>query len=128
MVEKLRKLLESSYSPYSHFQVACVVTMNDGKEFYGVNVENASYGSAICAERNAITNAITHGYGPYDFESLDIMVSGDQVSTCCFMCRQVIVEFFEEDKIITCYNKEGACKKFTVKELCPEPFSKGDLK
>ena len=42
MVDKLRKLLENSYSPYSHFRVACIVTMKDGNEFYGVNVENAS--------------------------------------------------------------------------------------
>ncbi len=127
MVDKLKKLLENSYSPYSHFRVACIVTMKDGNEFYGVNVENASYGSAICAERNAITSAITAGYKENDFEALSVMVSGHQISTCCFMCRQVISEFFEEDKVITCYNLNGDFKKFTVKELCPEPFSKGDL-
>lgn len=51
MREKLVSLLENSYSPYSHFRVAAIVVMKDGSEFRGVNVENASYGATICAER-----------------------------------------------------------------------------
>lgn len=54
MKEKLVSLLNHSYSPYSHFRVAAIVVMKDGREFNGVNVENASYGATICAERSAI--------------------------------------------------------------------------
>ena len=90
MREKLEKLLKNSYSPYSHFPVAAIAVMKDGKEFYGVNVENASYGATICAERSAIVSAISKGYQKGDFKELYIMVDSDKVSTCCFLCRQVI--------------------------------------
>ena len=70
MVDKLRVLLKRSYSPYSYFRVSAVLVAKDGKEFYGVNVENASYGATICSERNAIFSAVTHGYTKGDFEKL----------------------------------------------------------
>jgi len=127
MQEKLKKLLENSYSPYSHFPVAAVVVMKDGQEFYGVNVENASYGATICAERNVFTTAIAYGYKPKDFEKLYIMTKCD-ISTPCFMCRQFITEFFGEDKEIICMNENGEEKIYLVKDLCPYPFNEGDLK
>ena len=128
MVEKLQRLLKNSYSPYSHFAVSAIVVMNDGEEFSGVNVENASYGATICAERNAINAAIAAGYGKGDFKSINIMVSSEQNSTCCFLCRQVISEFFHEEDTINCYNINGEVKTYTVKEFCPYPFGEGDLK
>lgn len=127
MQEKLKKLLENSYSPYSKFPVSAVVQMKDGKEFYGVNVENASYGATICAERNVFTTAIAYGYKPKDFEKLYIMTKGD-ISTPCFICRQFITEFFDEDKEIVCMNEQGQEKTYKVKDLCPHPFNEGDLK
>lgn len=127
MREKLIKLLENSYSPYSSFQVASIAVMKDGREFGGVNVENASYGASICAERSAIASAISNGYKKYDFDKLYIMVSGNKLSTSCFLCRQVISELFEEDKEIILISKDGEEKVFTVKELCPYPFNEGDL-
>ena len=75
MQEKLNKLLENAYAPYSNYQVACIVVMKDGKEFNGVNVENASFGATICAERVAITSAIAHGYKKNDFKEIYIMLS-----------------------------------------------------
>ena len=57
MEEKLKNLLEHAYAPYSKYRVSAIVVMKDNHEFYGVNVENASYGATICAERNAILNA-----------------------------------------------------------------------
>ena len=70
MREKLTELLKNSYSPYSKFPVAAIVVMKDGREFSGVNVENASYGATICAERSAIVSAISHGYKKGDFKEL----------------------------------------------------------
>ena len=75
MQEKLIKLLNNSYSPYSKFRVASIVVMKDGTEFSGVNVENASYGASICAERSAILSAISNGYKRYDFEKLYVLSS-----------------------------------------------------
>jgi cytidine deaminase len=127
MKEKLKALLESSYSPYSKFQVAAISVMKDGKEFKGVNVENASYGATVCAERSSIFGAISNGYKKNDFESLHIMVSGNSISMPCFICRQVISELFEKNKIVTCYDKSGNTISHSVAELCPYPFDESDL-
>lgn len=128
MKEKLLKLLENSYSPYSKFRVASIAVMKDGKEFSGVNVENASYGAAICAERTAIVSAIAAGYKRYDFETLYVMCDNDKIGMSCFLCRQVISEMFESDKYVIAMNPNGDQVKYTVKDLCPYPFSDEDLK
>ena len=128
MREELLKLQDNSYSPYSNFKVSCILVMNDGKKINGVNVENASYGATICAERNAITTAITQGYKKGDFKELYVMIDNDNLGTPCFMCRQVINEFFLENTKIICMNKSGEVKEYTVKELCPDPFGEEDLK
>ena len=129
MFEELLELGNNSYSPYSHFRVAAIVVMNDGKEFRGVNVENASYGAAICAERSAILSAISAGYKKGDFKELHVMcLDSKTISTPCFMCRQVISELFDKDTIVTLYNNSGETKKYKVSELCPYPFNEDDLK
>lgn len=127
MKEELIKLLDKAYAPYSKFQVAAIILMKDGKYIPGVNVENASYGGTICAERNAITTAVSMGYKPGDFNKLYVMVSGDKLSTPCFMCRQVIAEFFDKDSEIILMGKNGEQEVHTVSELCPYPFDKSDL-
>ncbi len=127
MKEKLKQLLNNSYSPYSNFSVAAIITMKDGKEISGVNVENASFGATICAERNAFTTAITMGYKPKDFKNIYIMTKGD-ISTPCFICRQFITEFFDKESEIICMNEQGLEKIYKVKDLCPYPFNEGDLK
>lgn len=128
MREKLLKLLEHSYSPYSHFRVASIAVMKDGREFGGVNVENASYGASICAERSAILSAISAGYKRHDFETLYVMCDNDKIGMSCFMCRMVISEMFEKDKKIIAMNPSGVEEVHTVEELCPYPFSDEDLK
>lgn len=128
MKEKLLNELNNSYSPYSHFRVSAICVMKDGKEFLGTNVENASYGAAICAERVAITSAVANGYKKGDFDRLYVMVDSNKISSCCFMCRQVITEFFDKDSIIVLMNNKGDEEFHTVNELCPFPFDEEDLK
>lgn len=128
MKEKLNQLLENSYSPYSHFRVAAILITKDGEEFYGVNVENASYGATICAERSAFVSAISYGYRPKQFDKLYVMVDSDNISTCCFMCRQVITEMMEKENEIICMNINGEQKVYQVKDLCPAPFDEEDLR
>lgn len=128
MKDKLNKLLENSYSPYSKFRVASIAIMKDGKEFYGVNVENASYGATVCAERSAILSAIAAGYRQYDFETLYVMCDNDKIGMSCFLCRQVISEMFERNKYVIAMNPNGEQVKYTVEELCPYPFGSEDLK
>ena len=128
MEESLKRLLKNSYSPYSGFKVAAICLMKDGKSFGGVNVENASYGATICAERSAITNAITNGYKKHDFKRIYIMNASDKIGTCCMLCRQVFLEFFDMDMEVIMYNNKFDEKILTVKDMCPYPFSEDDLK
>ena len=127
MREELIKLLDKAYAPYSKFKVAAIIETADGKYIPGVNVENASYGAAICAERNAVTTAVAMGYRKGDFTKIYIMVSGDKLSMPCFICRQVIVEFFDKDSEIVLISKNGEEERHTVSELCPYPFDETDL-
>ena len=124
--EKLEELLKNSYAKYSNYHVSCVCVMKDGKEFKGVNVENASYGATICAERVAITNAISNGYTKGDFMELHVMCDSEKLGMPCFMCRQVISEFFNDDEKVYVYSKYEM-KEFLVSELCPYPFNEDNL-
>lgn len=129
MIERLLKLAENSYSPYSHFRVATIVIMKDGTEFKGVNVENAAYGSSICSERSAILAAISNGYTKGDFKELHCLCAdSNRISTSCFGCRQVISELFDKEVNVICYNSNGETKTYKVSELCPYPFDEDDLK
>ena len=129
MIEKLMKLKENSYCPYSHFRVATIVVMKDGKEYGGVNVENAAYGSSICSERSAILSAISDGYKKGDFKELHCLCAdSNKISMSCFACRQVISEFFDKETPLYFYSNTGESKKYIVSELCPYPFDEDDLK
>ena len=127
MKEKLLELHKNSYSPYSHFAVSSVLVMKDGKEFVGVNVENVSYGAAICSERSAIVSAISNGYKKNDFKELNVMVSSGEIGLPCFACRQVISEFFDKDAIVRCWATTGEYEEYKVSDLCPYPFDSEDL-
>jgi len=126
MREKLEILLKNAYAKYSSYCVSAICVMKDGKEISGVNVENASFGATICAERNAITTAITLGYKKGDFLELHVMVNSDKIGSPCFVCRQVITEFMGSDVVVKLYSKNEE-KVLTVKDLCPYPFSEENL-
>ncbi len=127
MREELKKLLAKSYSPYSKYPVAAIVVTNDEYMFKGVNVENASYGATICAERNAINSAITKGYRKGDFKALYVMVDGDDVAFPCFICRQTLAEFFTGDELLVISN-DTRSKTYKISEILTHPFSSEDLK
>ena len=128
MKDKLLELQKNSYAPYSDFHVSAIVVVKDGVEFSGVNVENASFGATICAERTAIVSAISAGYKKGDFKELNVMVSSGEIGMPCFVCRQVISEFFDKDAIVRCFATTGEYKEYTVEEICPFPFGSEDLK
>lgn len=127
MIESLRKVLENAYAPYSNYKVSCAVIMKDNKKFFGVNVENASYGATICAERNVISTAITYGYKKEDFLEIHIMNSTNKIAMPCMLCRQVFVELFDPNVDLFVYNIKGEFRQFKVKDLCPLPFGGDDL-
>ena len=127
MKDKLLELLNNSYAPYSNFRVSAIVETTDGNIYTGVNIENASYGASVCAERVAIFKAVSEGYRKGDFKRLHVMVDSPKISSCCFMCRQVISEFFNNDTEIILYNNKGEYKTYTKEKLCPLPFDSEDL-
>ena len=127
MIEELRELHKNAYVPISNFPVSAVVVTKDGKEYSGVNVEDASTRAGTCAERAAIFNAIADGAKIGDFKELNVMVSSGKVGTPCFVCRQMISELFEEDATIRCFSTKEEGTEYTVRELCPFPFGEDDL-
>lgn len=127
MKDKLLELLNKSYAPYSNFRVSAILETTDGNIYTGVNIENASYGATVCAERVAIFKAVSDGYRKGDFKKLHVMVDSPKISSSCFMCRQVISEFFNNDTEIILYNNQGENKTYTKNELCPLPFDSEDL-
>ncbi len=122
MRENLEKIINNSYCPYSNLRTACIVKMNNGQEFIGVNVENASFKNGLCSEQVAIAAAIAEGYSKADFEELHIYSESNKFSYPCFLCRQLLLEFFGLDKFIYVYKKDGKFLKLSLKELCPYPF------
>lgn len=126
MKNKLEKLLDNAYAPYSNFKVSCIIKTNDDKEFIGVNVENASYGATICAERSAILNAISSGYREGDFKEIHIMNSSSKIAFPCFLCRQVLIEFLNPETKVILYTKDKE-ENYSLKDLTPHEFNKENL-
>ena len=117
-----------SYSPYSHFAVGAALLCKDGKVFVGSNVENSSYPLCMCAERNALYNAMMNGYKKDDFVALAIVADTDEPCSPCGACRQVISELFPKDGKIYLANLKGETKETNIVELLPFAFSGDDLK
>lgn len=110
---------ENAYSPYSGFKVGATILTKDGKTIDGCNVENAVYGSTMCAERTAIYKAVSMGYKPGDFEAIAIASSGDNFSPCG-SCRQVINEFGEDIDLI--FEWDGDLVVDSLKDILPYNF------
>ena len=126
----IKKALEArnlSYSPYSNFQVGAALLCKDGKVFVGSNVENSSYPLCMCAERNALYNAMMNGYKRADFLALAIVADTDEPCSPCGACRQVISELFPKEGKIYLSNLKGNTKETNIEELLPFAFSGEDL-
>ena len=126
MKDKLKSLIKNSYAPYSGLHFACIVETENGNFYSGVNVENASYGGSICAERNAINNAISHGENK--FKALYLMSNDENFHYPCYLCKQVFVEFFDENIIFNVMNINGEMKVLNYQEMMNTSFNKEDLK
>jgi len=126
MKEKLVELLKNSYAPISGKKVACIVKMKDGKEFLGVNVENPSFKSGLCAEQVAIGSAISFGYKKYQFDSIYVMDDSNSFIEPCFLCRQNFVDLFDNNVKIILLTMDGQEKIYSMDEICPHPFRMED--
>ncbi|MCQ2797585.1 MAG: cytidine deaminase [Bacilli bacterium] len=122
-----REARELSYSPYSHFAVGAALECTDGSIYQGANIENASYPLAMCAERNAVYNAMMDGKTKDDFVALAIVADTERPCSPCGACRQVLSELYPEDAPIYLGNLEGDVKETTIAELLPFAFDGEDL-
>ncbi|WP_312044505.1 cytidine deaminase [Anaerotignum sp.] len=120
-----KEAMEKAYAPYSKFKVGAALLAKNGKVFLGCNVENASYGATICAERTAITKAISEGVK--EFDKIAIVASSGDYAAPCGICRQVLYEFLPEGEVILDSDREGM-KVMSLKELLPMGFRGEDIK
>ena len=119
LCQKAMDMLDMAYVPYSHFPVGAAMECSDGTVFTGCNVENAAYGSTICAERTAIVKAVSEGHRDF----VRIAIAGKSKDFCvpCGSCRQVMMEFSPEMEVI-CLNGAEESKTFALRELLPYGF------
>ena len=113
---------ENSYSPYSEFPVGAAIECADGTVFQGCNVENAAYGSTICAEAAALSAAITAGHR--DFTRIAISSEGATYCMPCGNCRQLLGEFAPEIEVLAS-RADGRYVSYPLAELLPRGFSIG---
>src|SRR3989304_6951189 len=111
---------KKAYAPYSNFKVGAAVLTIDGKIFTGCNVENSSYGLSICAERSAISNAISSGYKK--FTKIAVVTDSEPPASPCGACRQVIFEFGDDIEVIMA-NLKGDIKIMKIDELLKDGFT-----
>ena len=114
LVLRAEQAATKAYAPYSRYRVGAVVRTSDGREFEGVNVENAAYPLGVCAEKSALVTAVAAGYGPGDIEAIGITASP------CGGCRQWLAEFrvgrvgFRRD--------DGTIASYTATDLLPDTW------
>ena len=118
-------MLEHSYVPYSHFPVGAALLCADGSVFTGCNVENAAYGSCICAERTALVKAVSEGHRD-GFVKLAVVGRGEDYCWPCGACRQMLYEFAPELTVLVARG-DGDFVRTSLSELLPHGFGPSSL-
>lgn len=118
------KAKEQSYSPYSGYAVGAAVLTDSGSVYSGCNIENASYGATICAERNAIFKAVS--MGERKIVKIAIAGSTDEAAWPCGICRQVMSEFAAEEFYVIVKDNGKLCTCY-LKELLPHSFTSDNM-
>ncbi|HOV25433.1 MAG TPA: cytidine deaminase [Pseudobacteroides sp.] len=117
LIEISKKAMEKSYSPYSNFRVGAALLTSEGKVYMGANIENASFGATVCAERTAVIKAVSDGY--IRFNAIAISSDAQSFIYPCGICRQFLSEFDKGEMKVICSNKSGEYKSFKLSELMP---------
>ncbi len=123
LIAAARQVRKNAYAPYSQFHVGAALLGKSGRIYVGCNVENASYGLTICAERNALFSAVAAG----EREFVALVVAGkDSQVFPCGACRQVLYEFCD-DLPIRIVGEDGTQTETNLRELLPQAFRFKDL-
>jgi cytidine deaminase len=122
LIEAALAVRVKAYAPYSNYPVGAALLMEDGSIVTGVNVENASYGLSMCAERTAVFKAVTEGYR----KILAVAVATDNAGSPCGACRQVLTEF-AGDVPVYLVDAAGNGRDTTLYALLPDHFGPENL-
>ena len=121
LVHEARRVRAHAHAPYSRFKVGAALRRRDGRIFAGCNVENASLGAAICAERGAVMQAVAAGMRKGDLEAIAIYTADRRSTPPCGMCLQVLVEFGLQVRVVLA--GPGRSRAVQILDLLPEPFT-----
>jgi len=124
LIAAARQAREHAHAPFSEFRVGAAVRTKSGRIFGGCNVENASYGLTICAERVAIFKAISEG--EREFDAVAVVTDADDLTPPCGACRQIIWEFCGDVPVILA-NLKGKIERERSSKLLPRPFDSSNL-
>jgi cytidine deaminase len=124
LIEAAKQARENAYAPYSNFRVGAALRSTSGRIFGGCNVENATYGLTMCAERVAIFKAVSEG--ERGFSAIAVVTDTDMLTPPCGACRQLIWEFCG-DIPVSMANLKGKMEVIQMRELFPRPFDDSNL-
>jgi cytidine deaminase len=120
MLSRARAAFNKAYAPYSNFKVGATVLTERGTVYHGCNVENASYGLTICAERNAIFAAVAAEGSSMRIKAVAVATESDGPCAPCGACRQVIFEFGPDALIL--FRGQSGTEQMAITKLLPEGF------
>lgn len=121
LIEIAKQARENAFAPFSNFKVGAAIETADGKIYAGCNVENASYGLTVCAERVAIWKAISEG--EREFRQIAVVAETDELTPPCGACRQILWEFCG-DVPVTLANLNGKTETVMMSDLLPRAFGR----
>lgn len=123
LVSAARAAARHAYRPYSGFGVGCALALANGEVVVGCNVENASFGLTICAERNALFAAVARGFRREDIQAMVIYTPGDMPHSSCGACRQVMIELMppQAQLVLACDSDQQ--RRLSVADCLPDPFT-----
>lgn len=124
LIAAAKQSRENAHAAYSNFRVGAALRATSGRIFGGCNVENATYGLTVCAERVAIFKAISEG--ERGFDSIAVVTDADSPTPPCGACRQLIWEFCGDVPVILA-NLKGKVESIPMRDLFPKPFDAGNL-
>jgi len=125
LINAAKEAFHNAYAPYSHFKVGAAALTTQGAIVKGCNVENASFGLTVCAERNCLAQGVIAG--ETSFSAIVIYTNQEKLTPPCGACRQVIVEFLAPNALVVAVNHNNDKKQWTVNELLPDAFTPKDL-
>src|SRR5437868_13174662 len=119
LIQAAREVRERAHAPYSGFKVGAAIEDENGRVFTGCNVENATYGLSVCAERAAVLKAISEGAGK--LKRVAVVADSDTLTPPCGACRQILWEFCG-DAELTMANLADKRETVSIKQIFPRPF------